>query len=107
MKYTDTQILTCVFGFLFLVSLSLNLFYLTGCNNETAEPAPHILQETVMLDLSDPKLRYAELMRLYNHAEASWRITSSSFWERETAYANIMIQIISILEMRDTYPVEE
>ena len=105
MKYADTQILMYIFGFLFLVSVILNLFYLTGCNNETAEPAPRITQETVMLDLSDPKFRYAELMRLYNHAEASWRNTS--YWEKETAYANIMIQIIGVMEMRDTYPAEE
>ena len=102
MKVDNGKILKMTFGFLFCVSLLLNIFYFVGCNDEDADPVPRATQEPVMLDLANPNVRYSELIKLYRIADEGWRKTS--FLEKETAYANIMIQIISILEMRDFYP---
>lgn len=98
MRFDDRKILKWTFGFLFCVSLLLNIFYLVGCNDEDADPVQRATQERVVPDLTNPDIRYGELLQLYHHAKESWRKTT--YWEKETAYANILLQIISILEMR-------
>ena len=101
----DWKLLTVTFMFIFCISLLLNIFYLVGCNSEQAASAPPVSEKSMTLKLSSPEVRYAELIHLYHWADARWR--RSRLWESETAFANLKVQIIGILEARDYYPVED
>lgn len=103
---TDIKILTGTFFFVFCVSLALNIFYLTGCNEIQVEGVPAATEADTepVLDLASPDMRYDELIRHYVRAG---RIARKSYsYDTEINAIGQQVQIISILEMRDYYPVD-
>ena len=101
MKYTDNLIWVCTLTFLLLISMCL--FYLTGCGDKDIprkNEATYLESvEAYKVRLSDPDVRYQELIKIYHECERIIHITNlNSDWDIHCM--RVQVHIIDILERR-------